>query len=257
MLERQGAVVFGGASGLGEATARRLHELGAAVTVADVSRDRGEALATELGERASFVAADVTDAEQVAAAVKVAREADSGLRVAVCCAGIGYPQRIASPRRGPHDLGAFEKTISVSLTGTFNGLRLAADAMLGNDPGPDGDRGVVVMTSSIAAYDSPTGEAAYAAAKAGIVAMTLVAARDLGRNGVRVCSIAPGAFKTGMTELTGEKALEQMLGQIPFPKRMGRPAEFAALVEQIVANPMLNGETIRLDAGLRVGALSE
>jgi 3-hydroxyacyl-CoA dehydrogenase/3-hydroxy-2-methylbutyryl-CoA dehydrogenase len=250
-IEGAGALVVGGASGLGEAAARALHERGAHVVVADLDADRGAALAAELGERASFVATDVTQAEQVEAAVAAAAQPPGGLRISVQCAGIGYAERVARAR-GPHRLDAFERVVAVNLTGTFNALRLASAAMLANDPDEGGERGVCVNTASIAAYDGQIGQIAYAASKGGVVAMTLPAARDLAASGIRVCAIAPGLFDTPLLAGLPPEARAQLAAAIPFPPRLGRPPEFAELACHIVTNVMLNGEVIRLDGALRM-----
>lgn len=250
-LEAAGALVVGGASGLGEATARRLHGAGASVVIADLNADKGSALAGELGERASFVEANVMEAEGVEAAVDAAAAADGGLRISVCCAGIGWAQRTVS-KQGPHDLEIFSNVIKVNLIGTFNVLRLAAAAMADNDADEGGERGVCVNTASIAAYDGQIGQVAYAASKGGIVGLTLPAARDLAGRGVRVLTIAPGLFDTPLLAALPEEAREALGAGVPFPSRLGRPAEYADLVAAIVANPMLNGETIRLDGALRM-----
>ena len=243
---------MGGASGLGEATARALHAGGAHVVVADLDAARGDALCSELGARASFAAADVTDAEQVQAAVETAASAAGGLRVMVTCAGIGHAERLARSR-GPHDLASFERVIAVNLVGTFNALRLASAAMLSNEPaGEDGERGVCVLTASIAAYEGQVGQVAYAASKGGVAAMTLPAARELAASAIRVCAIAPGLFDTQLLAALPAGAREQLAASIPFPPRLGRPAEFAGLACEIVRNPMLNGEVIRLDGALRM-----
>ena len=251
-IEGTGALVVGGASGLGEATARALHSRGAHVLVADLDAERGAALAAELGERAAFAAADVTRAEELEAAVAAAAAmAPGGLRISVHCAGIGYAERLARPR-GPHRLEAFEKVVAINLTGTFNALRLASHAMLANEPDEAGRRGVCINTASIAAYDGQIGQMAYAASKGGVVAMTLPAARDLAQSGIRVCAIAPGLFDTPLLAGLPADAREQLAASIPFPPRLGRPAEFAQLACHIVANEMLNGEVIRLDGALRM-----
>ena len=241
------ALVAGGASGLGEATVRHLHDAGAHVVIADRDEERGERLAAALGERVTFVAADVTDP----AAVERAVEATGGLRISVCCAGIGWGERTAG-RRGPHDLEAFRRVISVNLIGTFNVLRLAAAAMAGNVPGDGGERGVCVNTASIAAFDGQIGQVAYAASKGGIVGMTLPAARDLAVSGVRVCTIAPGTFETPLLSGLSEETREVLGEAVPFPSRLGHPTEFAALAGHIIENQMLNGEVIRLDGALRM-----
>jgi 3-hydroxyacyl-CoA dehydrogenase/3-hydroxy-2-methylbutyryl-CoA dehydrogenase len=248
--EGAGAIVAGGASGLGEATARALHERGAQVTIADLNADKGEALAGELGDGATFVACDVTNEEQVSAAVEQARST-GGLRISVCCAGIGWAERIAS-KRGPHQLLPFETVLRVNLIGTFNVLRRAAAAMNENEADAEGERGVCVNTASIAAFDGQIGQVAYSASKGGIVGMTLPAARDLASRGIRVVTIAPGTFDTPLLGALPEDAREELGRAIPFPPRLGRPAEFAALALQIVENTMLNGETIRLDGALRM-----
>jgi 3-hydroxyacyl-CoA dehydrogenase / 3-hydroxy-2-methylbutyryl-CoA dehydrogenase len=242
-------LVAGGASGLGEATARVLSAAGASVVIADLNTEKGEALAVELG--ASFVEADVTDAATVSAAVEQAAVAEGGLRVSVCCAGIGWAERVAH-KGGPHNLEFFSNVVEVNLIGTFNVLRLAAAAMSENEPDAEGERGVCVNTASIAAYDGQIGQIAYAASKGGIVGMTLPAARDMASRGVRVVTIAPGLFDTPLLAALPEEARTALGEGIPFPSRLGRPAEYAQLVAQIVANPMLNGETIRLDGALRM-----
>jgi 3-hydroxyacyl-CoA dehydrogenase/3-hydroxy-2-methylbutyryl-CoA dehydrogenase len=249
-IDDTGALVAGGASGLGAATARALAGAGANVVIADLNAEKGEALAAELGANASFVEADVTDESAVSAAVETAAAA-GGLRVSVCCAGIGWAERVAH-RAGPHDLEFFSNVVKVNLIGTFNVLRLAAAAMSGNEPDEEGERGVCVNTASIAAYDGQIGQIAYAASKGGIVGMTLPAARDMASRGVRVVTIAPGLFDTPLLAALPEEAREALGAGIPFPSRLGRPEEYAQLVAQIVANPMLNGETIRLDGALRM-----
>jgi len=249
-ISATGALVAGGASGLGEATARALAAAGANVVIADLNAERGEALAGELG--ASFVEADVTDEAAVAGAIERAVAAgESGLRISVCCAGIGWAERVAH-KGGPHNLEFFSNVVKVNLIGTFNVLRLAAAAMSENEPDQEGERGVRVNTASIAAYDRQIGQIAYAASQGGIVGMTLPAARDMASRGVRVMTIAPGLFDTPLLAALPEEAREALGAGIPFPSRLGQPAEYAQLVEQIVANPMLNGETIRLDGALRM-----
>ena len=249
-VEGTAALVSGGASGLGEATARTLHLAGASVVIADLNAEKGEALAAELGDRASFVEANVLEAEQVQAAVDAAAALDGGLRISVCCAGIGWAQRTTS-KQGPHDLEIFSNVIKVNLIGSFNVLRLAATAMSANEPDA-GERGVCVNTASIAAFDGQIGQVAYSASKGGIVGMTLPAARDLAGRGVRVATIAPGLFDTPLLAALPEDAREALGAGVPFPSRLGLPAEYAQLALQIVENPMLNGETIRLDGALRM-----
>jgi NAD(P)-dependent dehydrogenase (short-subunit alcohol dehydrogenase family) len=246
-IDGSGALVAGGASGLGEATARALHAAGAHVVIADLNAERGEHLAAALGEHATFVHTDVTDAESVQAAVRAA----AGLRISVCCAGIGHGERVAG-RRGAHELGPFQKVIGVNLIGTFNVLRLAAAEMMGNVPGESGERGVCINTASIAAFDGQIGQVAYSASKGGIVGMTLPAARDLAVAGIRVCTIAPGTFETPLLGELSEETQRALGDAIPFPSRLGHPDEFAALAVHIVENQMLNGEVIRLDGALRM-----
>jgi NAD(P)-dependent dehydrogenase (short-subunit alcohol dehydrogenase family) len=247
--EGAGALVAGGASGLGAATSRALAEAGARVVIADLNAEKGEALAAEIG--ATFVAADVTDAAAVGAAVELAADADGGLRVSVSCAGIGWAERVAH-KGGPHNLEYFSNVVKVNLIGSFNVLRLAAAAMSENEPGAEGERGVCVNTASIAAFDGQIGQIAYAASKGGIVGMTLPAARDMASRGVRVMTIAPGLFDTPLLAALPEEARTALGEGIPFPSRLGRPEEYARMVLEIVANPMLNGETIRLDGALRM-----
>ncbi len=253
LIEGTGALVVGGASGLGAATARALHERGARVVVADLDAQRGEALVAQLGEGARFVAADVTDAGRLQGAVDAAAQAPGGLRISVQCAGIGHAERLARSR-GPHRLDAFERVIAVNVVGTFNALRLASAAMLANDPlGDDAERGVCVNTSSIAAFDGQVGQVAYAASKGAVASMTLPAARELAASAIRVCAIAPGLFDTPLLAALPADARAELARTMPFPSRLGRPAEFARLVCEIVENPMLNGEVIRLDGALRMG----
>jgi NAD(P)-dependent dehydrogenase (short-subunit alcohol dehydrogenase family) len=244
-IEGAGALVAGGASGLGAATARRLHAGGARLTIADLNADKGSALADELG--AAFVQTDVTDADQVAAAVEAAGE----LRISVCCAGIGWAERVAG-KRGAHSFDPFQTVINVNLIGTFNVLRLAAAAMLANEPDGEGERGVCINTASIAAYDGQIGQIAYSASKGGIVGMTLPAARDLASMGIRVVTIAPGLFDTPLLAGLPEEARTALGEQVPHPHRLGRPEEYGDLAAHIVENPMLNGEVIRLDGALRM-----
>jgi NAD(P)-dependent dehydrogenase (short-subunit alcohol dehydrogenase family) len=244
-IEGSGALVAGGASGLGAATARRLRAAGADVTIADVNAEKGEVLAAEL--QAQFVPTDVTQGDQVEKAVQAAE----GLRIAVACAGIGWAEKTAGSR-GPHAFDPFEAVIRVNLLGTFNVLRLAAAAMLANEPDDEGERGVIVTTASIAAYDGQIGQLAYSASKGGIVGMTLPAARDLASAGIRVVSIAPGLFDTPLLAGLPEEARTALGQQVPHPQRLGRPEEYGDLAAHIVENPMLNGEVIRLDGALRM-----
>jgi len=245
------AIVAGGASGLGEATTRRLHEHGTSVTIADLNEDKGAALASELGEGAAFVRADVTQPDEVEAAVAQAAGGEHALRISICCAGVGWAEKIAG-KRGPHQPEFFEKVIAINLIGTFHVLRFASAAMLGNEPDAGGERGVCVNTASIAAFDGQIGQVAYSASKGAIVGMTLPAARDLASAGIRVCTIAPGTFDTPLLAALPQESRDKLGASIPFPSRLGQPAEFAQLAQAIVENPMLNGETIRLDGALRM-----
>jgi NAD(P)-dependent dehydrogenase (short-subunit alcohol dehydrogenase family) len=249
-IQGQGTLISGGASGLGLATARELLAAGARVALLDLPRSRGEAVAAELGRGAIFCAGDVTDEAQVRAAVARAVETFGSLRAAVCCAGIGWAQRTVT-KDGPHALEPFRRVLEVNLFGTFNVIRFAADAMSRNDPVED-ERGAIVNTASVAAFDGQIGQVAYAASKAAIVGMTLPVARDLSSLGIRANTIAPGLFDTPLLAGLPEPARQALAANIPFPRRLGRPAEYAALVRCILENPMLNGETIRLDGALRM-----
>jgi NAD(P)-dependent dehydrogenase (short-subunit alcohol dehydrogenase family) len=252
-MEIQGRtfLIAGGGSGLGAATARMLIGAGAHVLIADLNRAAGEVVAAELGESARFAATDVTDEASVQAAVGAAIEVFGGLHGAVNCAGIAIAER-ALGKSGPHPLDAFTKVIMINLVGTFNVIRLAAAAMAQNEPLAGGERGVIVNTASVAAFDGQIGQAAYSASKGGIVAMTLPIARELARFGIRVMTIAPGIFETPMLAGLPEAARQSLGQQVPFPPRLGQPAEYAALVRHIVENQMLNGEVIRLDGAIRM-----
>ncbi|WP_226621597.1 SDR family NAD(P)-dependent oxidoreductase [Alloyangia pacifica] len=246
------AVVSGGASGLGAATATRLAELGAKVTLLDKDAERGPATAQEIGGR--FIETDVTDPGSVAAALAQVIEAEGALHVAVSCAGIAPGAKTVS-RGEPHDPALFAKAIAINLTGTFNVASQAAALMAQNDPlDADGNRGVIVNTASVAAYEGQVGQVAYAASKGGVVGMTLPMARDLASLGIRVCAIAPGLFLTPMMQGLPHEVQDSLGQQVPFPARLGNPAEYAALVQHIVENPMLNGEVIRLDGAIRMAA---
>jgi NAD(P)-dependent dehydrogenase (short-subunit alcohol dehydrogenase family) len=249
-LEGVGALIAGGASGLGAATARELAARGARVAVVDLDGDKAEALADELGDAVAY-RADVTSEADVEAAVAAASEALGSLRLAVSCAGIGWAERTVS-REGPANLQPFETVVRVNLIGTFNVLRLAAASMAENEPDEGGERGAVVMTASIAAFDGQIGQTAYSASKGGVVGLTLPAARDLARLGIRVCTIAPGLFDTPLLAGLPEEARQALGAQVPHPPRLGRPEEYAQLACQIAENAMLNGETIRLDGALRM-----
>lgn len=249
-LSGVGTIVSGGASGLGEATARALAERGAKVAIADVNDEKAEALAGELAS-AIAVHCDVTAEDEVKAAVDSAVEAFGSIRFAVGCAGVGWPEKIVS-KKGPHQLLPFETVVRVNLIGMFNFLRFSAAAMNDNEPDDEGERGAAVMTASIAAYEGQVGQVAYAASKGGIVGMTLPAARDLAGRGVRVCTIAPGLFDTPLLAALPEEARQALGATIPFPPRLGLPSEYAQLAVHIAENTMLNGETIRLDGALRM-----
>lgn len=245
------AVVSGGASGLGLATARRIVAAGGRVLLLDLSAQQGARAARDLGERARFAVADVTDPDAPGAPIAQAAQDWGGLDVAVCCAGVvGVGGTLG--KDGPVPMDNFLRTVAVNLSGTYNIVRLAAPLMRENPPGADGERGVIVMTASIAGYEGQMGHAAYAASKAGVIGMTLPLAREFARYGIRVVSIAPGLFKTPMLESLDEVVQRRLAEGVPFPSRLGEPSEYAALVESIVRQPMLNGETIRYDAALRM-----
>jgi NAD(P)-dependent dehydrogenase (short-subunit alcohol dehydrogenase family) len=252
-MQVQGSVflISGGGSGLGAATARLLAENGARVVLADVNADAGNSVAAEIGDHARFVPTDVTDEAAAQHAVDTARDAFGGLHGVVNCAGIGMAARVIG-RDGPHPLALFTRTISINLIGTFNVIRLAAALMQHNQPGPSGERGVIVNTASVAAFDGQIGQAAYSASKGGIVGMTLPIAREFARYGIRVMTIAPGIFETPLLAGLPKEAQESLGKQVPFPARLGQPGEYAALVKHIVENQMLNGEVIRLDGAIRM-----
>jgi NAD(P)-dependent dehydrogenase (short-subunit alcohol dehydrogenase family) len=250
-LQGIGAFVSGGASGLGEATTRLLVERGARVAIADLNDEKAEALASELGDSVVALHCDVTSEDEVTEAVSLAVEALGELRLAVGCAGVGWAEKTVS-KRGPHQLQPFETVIRVNLIGMFNVLRLTAAAMNDNEPDAEGERGAVTMTASIAAFDGQIGQISYSASKAGIAGMTLPAARDLSSRGIRVNTIAPGLFDTPLLAALPEEARAALGAGIPFPQRLGRPAEYAKLAVSIAENTMLNGETIRLDGALRM-----
>jgi len=244
------ALVTGGASGLGEATVRQLVSQGGRVVIVDLNADRGKRLAAELDDAATFARADVSNADEVQAAVDQATSMGT-LRVAINCAGIGMAMRTVGKDGTPHDLGVFQKVISVNLVGTFNVLRLASSAMAKNDP-EDGERGVVVNTASVAAFDGQIGQVAYSASKGGIVGMTLPAARDLSKAQIRVVTIAPGTFDTPLLGMLPDEIRTALAAAIPHPSRLGRPQEFGALACHIVENSYINGEVIRVDGAIRM-----
>jgi NAD(P)-dependent dehydrogenase (short-subunit alcohol dehydrogenase family) len=246
-------LVSGGASGLGAACVRTLAGAGANVVIADLNRAAGDALAAELGARIRFAATDVTDETSVEAAVETTLIEFGALHGSIQCAGIALAEKMHG-KNGPNPLAGFAKTIQINLIGTFNVVRLATAAMLRNAPNPGGERGVVINTASVAAFDGQIGQAAYAASKGGIVSMTLPLARELARHGIRVMAIAPGIFDTPLLAGLPEPARQSLAQQVPFPPRLGRPDEYAALVRHIIENEMLNGEVIRLDGALRMAA---
>jgi 3-hydroxyacyl-CoA dehydrogenase/3-hydroxy-2-methylbutyryl-CoA dehydrogenase len=245
------AVVTGGASGLGRSTAERLAAAGASVALLDRPASAGADVAKAMGAQAVFTPADVTSADEVGAALQTAADRLGGVNVLVNCAGIGTPMKTFG-RGGPAKLEEFTRVIQVNLIGTFNCIRLVAAIMARNTPGDEGERGVVINTASVAAFDGQIGQAAYSASKGGIVGMTLPVARDLAELGIRVMTIAPGIFDTPLLSTLSDPVRVSLGKQVPFPQRLGRPAEFAALALHIIENAMLNGETIRLDGAIRM-----
>jgi NAD(P)-dependent dehydrogenase (short-subunit alcohol dehydrogenase family) len=244
-------LVTGGASGLGAATVRMLAAGGGRVVIADLKEDDGRALASSLDAEALFVRTDVTDEASGKAAVAAAVEHFGGLHGLVNCAGIVHAERVVG-KEGPHTLAGFARAININLIGTFNVIRLAADAMARGAPNAEGERGVIVNTASVAAFDGQIGQAAYSAGKAGVVGMTLPIARELARSGIRVMTIAPGIFETPMMAGMTPEVRESLGKMVPFPPRLGRPPEFASLVREVIGNTMLNGEVIRLDGAIRM-----
>lgn len=244
-------LVTGGASGLGEAAVRALAARGAMVLIADRDAERGAALEAELDGAARFVRTDVTDETNVAAAVDRAVSAFGALHGAIQCAGVAAAMRLVG-KQGPHPLDLFKLVLDVNVVGTFNAMRFSAQAMAANEPDAEGERGVLINTASVAAFDGQIGQTAYAASKGAVAAMTLPAARELARSGVRVVTIAPGLFDTPMMAGLPEEAKDSLGAQVPFPSRLGRPGEFAALALHIIENTMLNGEVIRLDGAIRM-----
>lgn len=245
------ALVSGGASGLGEACVRRLVAAGGSVVIADVNSERGEALASELGERARFAKTNVASEEDAKAAVAMCRESFGGLHILINCAGIGAAKLVCG-KEGPMELSHFARTIEVNLIGTFNMIRLSGVAMSQGQPNAGGERGVIINTASVAAFDGQIGQAAYSASKGGVVGMTLPIAREFARFGIRVMTIAPGLFDTPLLAGLPEPARISLGQQVPFPQRLGQPAEYAALAQHIIENEMLNGEVIRLDGAIRM-----
>jgi NAD(P)-dependent dehydrogenase (short-subunit alcohol dehydrogenase family) len=245
------AVVTGGASGLGEATVRNLASGGGRVTIFDIQADRGEALAKELGDNVIFANTDITSEKSVQAGIKKTVDTFGGINVAVNCAGVGAAQKILG-KKGPMSLDHFNKVLQINLVGTVNVIRLAVEQMVNNTPNEEGERGVIVNTGSAAATDGQIGQPAYSASKAGVNGMTLPIARECAEYGIRVCTINPGIFDTPMLATLPENVRDALGKMVPFPQRLGRPSEYAKLVQHIIENTMLNGEVIRLDGAIRM-----
>ncbi|MFC5697046.1 3-hydroxyacyl-CoA dehydrogenase [Pseudomonas sp. GCM10022186] len=252
-IENSVFLVTGGSSGLGLATARELAGQGGKVVLVDINAEAGAARAEELGANARFVQADITREEDGRKAIAAALEAFGGLHGLVNCAGVAPAEKVVG-RNGAHSLESFARTININLVGSFNMLRLAAEAMAQSEPNAEGERGVIINTASVAAFDGQIGQAAYSASKSGVVGMTLPIARELARSGIRVMCIAPGIFETPMMAGMPQEVRDSLGAAVPFPPRLGRPAEYAALVRHIVENVMLNGEVIRLDGAIRMAA---
>jgi NAD(P)-dependent dehydrogenase (short-subunit alcohol dehydrogenase family) len=247
------AIVTGGASGLGEACVRNLNKLGAKIAIFDFVAERGEKIAAELGKDVIFAHTDVADDAGVQAAIKKTMDAFGAIHIAINCAGGAAPMKVLS-RKGPMPLAAFNRTIQINLVGTFNVIRLALEQMVKNEPQEDGEKGVIINTASVAAFDGQIGQADYSASKGGIVGMTLPIARECAEYGIRVMTIAPGLFNTPLLQGLPEAARESLGKMVPFPQRLGYPQEFAQLVQHIIENRMLNGEVIRLDGAIRMAA---
>lgn len=250
-IEAKTALVSGGASGLGEATVRHLAARGARVVIMDLDDERGSAIAAEIGSGVAFRPTDITSATDVTAAIDFALQRFQRINIVINCAGIAPGAKMAS-KNGPHDLDLFKKTLEVNVVGPFNVMRLAVAKMIENEPNDEDGRGVMINTASIAAFDGQVGQTAYAASKAALVGMTLPLARELADVGIRICTIAPGLYRTPMMAGLAQNIQEALGKMVPFPSRLGKPEEFALLVQQIIENPMLNGETIRLDGALRL-----
>jgi len=250
-IEGKTALVSGGASGLGEAAVRLLASRGGRVVIMDLNEERGRAITSDCGGGVAFYKTDITSADDVAAAIDFALDKFQRIDIVTNCAGIAPGAKLAS-KKGPHDLDLFRKTLEVNVVGPFNVMRLAAARMIENGLNDEEGRGVIINTASIAAFDGQVGQAAYAASKAALVGMTLPVARDLSEAGIRICTIAPGLYRTPMMAGLAENIQEALGKMVPFPSRLGKPEEFAMLVQQIIENPMLNGETIRLDGALRL-----
>ncbi len=247
------AVITGGASGLGEASVRNLAKQGAKVSILDFAEDRGQKVASELGDAVIFCMTDITDEGNVQAAMDKTIEAFGAIHVAINCAGVGIPAKVLG-KEGPMTMDHFNKVVQINLIGTMNVIRLAAEKMVANAPNADGEKGVVINTASVAAFDGQVGQAAYSASKAGVAGITLPVAREFADYGIRVMTIAPGIFDTPMLLGLPENVKEALNKMVPFPKRLGKPDEFAGLVQHIIENPMLNGEVIRLDGAIRMAA---
>jgi 3-hydroxyacyl-CoA dehydrogenase / 3-hydroxy-2-methylbutyryl-CoA dehydrogenase len=246
-------IVTGGASGLGEACVRHLVRSGGRVAIFDINALKGEQLASEIGDHALFVKCDITNEASTEESIQKVTETFGALNILINCAGLGFAEKVAS-KRGPASLANFSEIIKLNLIGSFNAIRLSIQLMLNREPNEDGERGVIINTASVAAFDGQIGQAAYSASKAGIVGMTLPIARECADYGIRVLTIAPGAFDTPMLALLPQASRDALVGSIPFPKRLGRTSEFAKLVGHIIENQMLNGEVIRLDGGIRMTA---
>ncbi|MEN6348762.1 MAG: 3-hydroxyacyl-CoA dehydrogenase [Syntrophomonas sp.] len=251
-LKNKTAIVTGGASGLGEAAVRRFAWADANAVILDLNEERGRSLVAELGSRVVFIKTDVTNPDDVKEAVKFTIEKFGQVDILVNCAAIAIARKTADPKEGPHDLNLFKKVVDINLIGCFDVIRNTATAMLANEPGLDGERGVIINTASAAAFEGQVGQVAYAATKAAIVGMTLPLARELSSAGIRVVTIAPGIFMTPMLRGLPENIREALGKMVPFPKRLGKPDEYAMMVQHIVENTMLNGETIRLDGAIRM-----
>jgi 3-hydroxyacyl-CoA dehydrogenase / 3-hydroxy-2-methylbutyryl-CoA dehydrogenase len=247
------AVVTGGASGLGEATVKSLVGKGAKAAIFDFDEERGNQIAGQLGDSVIFCKTDVTDETTVQQAVDKTVEAFGGIHFAINCAGVATPAKILS-KRGPIPIEQFNRVVQINLTGTLTVIKLVADKMINNTPNDDGEKGVVINTASVAAFDGQIGQVAYSASKAAVAGMTLPIAREFADYGIRVVTIAPGLFETPMLAGLPDKARESLITQVPFPKRLGQPHEYAMLVQHIIENPLLNGETIRLDQAIRMGS---
>ncbi|MCP9755456.1 3-hydroxyacyl-CoA dehydrogenase [Lacihabitans sp. CCS-44] len=252
-IQNKTFLVTGGASGLGFATVEMIIKNGGNAVLLDVNSEAGEQAETKLGKNVKFVKTDVTNEDQVQNAVEMAVQHFGGIHGVANCAGVGPAMRVVG-KNGPHGLDFFSKVININLIGTFNVLRLATNMMQNNEPNEGGERGVIINTASVAAFDGQIGQAAYSASKGGIVAMTLPIARELARMGIRVMAIAPGIFETPLLASLPLEVQDSLGQQVPFPSRLGKPKEFASLVKQIIENPMLNGEVIRLDGAIRMGA---